>query len=193
MDTGKWVTLLAGVLFLGAFSPADACKCVENNLQRSYCTSDVVLKLKFQKATTQDGMKGYEVKVIEVLKGNVKKELVKFITIMAGTDCEYSLSPTDFNKDYIITGSYNNGKVSVGKCSYSNRWDNLSHQEKKGAEGAYKKGCSCAIESCSAQPCPTKQKTCTIDEYNGGEAKKQLKKQRCVPVNPTTCKWEDIY
>ncbi|XP_078539847.1 metalloproteinase inhibitor 1-like [Lissotriton helveticus] len=193
MDTRKWVTLLAGVLFVGALAPAEACKCIINHLQRSNCNSEIVLKLKIHEATTQAGDKGYKVEVVQVLKGIVKLKTLKFITIMNGTDCEYFHPSTDFHKDYLITASNISGKVSVSSCSYSVRWDELSHNQKKGVEGAYYKGCSCAIESCATPRCSTAQKTCTIDEYNGGDAKKQLKNKFCVPVNTTTCQWKEVY
>lgn len=192
MDTWKWVTLMTGVLFLGAFSPAEACKCIINHLQVSYCNSDLVLNLKFQEPTTQAGVKGYKVEVVKVLKGSVDLKSLKFISTMSGTDCEYFHPSTDFHKNYMITASKNNGKVSVSGCSYIVRWDELSHKQKKGVEGAYKKGCPCAIVSCSSQPCSAPQKTCTLDEYTGGDAKNQLKNKFCVPINPTTCKWKDV-
>ncbi|KAJ1095819.1 hypothetical protein NDU88_000969 [Pleurodeles waltl] len=173
-----------------------ACTCILNHPQRSYCNSEIVLKLKIHEATrTVSGSqaeKCYKVRVEKVLKGNVALKSLNSICTKSGTDCEYVHLSTNFHKDYLITASNNQGNISVSSCSYSVSWDELLHKQKKGVEGAYNKGCTCDIISCASRPCSTPQKTCAIEEYKGGDSENQLKNQVCVPVNSTTCRWKRI-
>ncbi|XP_069065733.1 metalloproteinase inhibitor 1-like isoform X1 [Pleurodeles waltl] len=198
METRKWITLMAVVFVLGAFSSADACRCILNHLQRSYCDSNAVLKAKFLEATTrtlpgsQDVQKGYKVKVGKVLKGKLALESLTFISSPSHS-CGYIHPSTGFNKDYLITAaSNNNGDVSVNSCSYIVPWNKLLPKQRKGVEAAYNKGCTCGIEYCSSKPCSASEKTCSIEQYEGGDAENQLRNQICVPITRTTCEWRTI-
>ncbi|KAJ1095818.1 hypothetical protein NDU88_000969 [Pleurodeles waltl] len=198
MDTRKWITLMAVVLFLGGFSPTEACRCILNHPQRSYCKDNAALKMKFLEATTrtvpgsQNVQKGFKVEVDMVLKGNEALKSVTFISTLTGTSCEYTHPSNEFHKDYFITASVNNNDASVHGCNYIVPWNELTLEQRKGVEGAYNKGCACEIISCTSQPCSTPEKTCVIEEYNGGDSEDQLKNQVCVLINPNTCEWKDI-
>lgn len=198
MDTRKWVTLMAGVLFLGASFPAEACRCLPIILQNSYCNSNTVLKVKFIEDATrtmpgsQDVQKGYKVKVEEVYKGEEALKTLTFIDAKSGSSCDYTHSSDEFHKDYLIATSSNANEVSVRGCNYIAPWNQLSIKQKKGVEGAYNQGCTCDILYCSSQPCSMAEKTCTLEEYTGGDAENQRKNQVCAPINSTTCNWKNI-
>ncbi|XP_078520291.1 metalloproteinase inhibitor 1-like [Lissotriton helveticus] len=198
MDTRKWVTLMAGVLFLGASFPAEACRCLPFILQNSYCKSTAALKVKFLAPATrpvpgsQDVQKGYKVKVGEVFRGDVGLETLTFIDAQSGSSCDYTHPSAEFNKDYLIVASVTASGVSVRGCNYIASWDQLLIKLKKGVEGAYNQGCTCEIRPCYTKPCPMEPKTCTLEEYTGGDAETKLNNQVCAPINSTTCNWKNI-
>ncbi|XP_078520886.1 metalloproteinase inhibitor 1-like [Lissotriton helveticus] len=194
MDPRKCIFLVAGLLFLEISSPVDACRCVPPVLQNSYCGTDVVvLQVTFLEASQNtDGAKGYKVRINKVLKGGQELESVTFINSMSGSSCEYYHDPNEFNVEYLIIAYYDNGVLRMSSCSYKARFSELSPGQNQGLEGAYDEGCTCNVVTCFYQPCSSGEKTCILEQYEGGNAEYQIKKQVCVPKTGTECIWKNI-
>ncbi|KAJ1095810.1 hypothetical protein NDU88_000962 [Pleurodeles waltl] len=199
MDRRKCILLVAGLLLLEISSPVEACICLPSVLQNSYCNSGVaVLKGKFLEPSQKPGesptdvVKGYKVHILEVLRGDDALKSVTFIDSMKGTSCEYHHSPKGFNVDYLIIADNNNGDLTVSSCSYIEIWSGLSPKRILGVKGAYSEGCECKVVPCSSQPCSSEPRTCTLEQYEGGDGENQRKNQVCVPSKGPRCIWKTI-
>ncbi|KAJ1095812.1 hypothetical protein NDU88_000964 [Pleurodeles waltl] len=198
MDTKKYISLVAALLFLEISSPVEACSCLPFVLQNSVCNANAVLQGKFLEPSQKPGSsptdveKGYKVHIDKVLKGNQTLISVTFIKSMSGTSCEYHHDRSGFNVEYLFTASDNNGDLTVSSCSYIKRWSEMSSKEILGVEGAYLKGCNCKVVPCSSQPCSSEPRTCTLEQYEGGDGENQRKNQVCVPSKGPRCIWKTI-
>ncbi|XP_078520882.1 metalloproteinase inhibitor 1-like [Lissotriton helveticus] len=195
MTFRKCIFLVAGLLILEINSPVDACSCLPSVLQNSYCYPDTnVLEVKFLGPLQKpDGTKGYNVLIDTVLKGDAALKSHTFIDSMSATSCEYHHDPNGFNVPYVVTVSIINGVLRMGDCSYRKLSSAMTPQQKEGVKGAYQKGCTCNIMPCFAKPCPSPEpKTCTLEQYEGGNGEEKTKSQVCVPKTGTECVWKPI-
>ncbi|XP_069065730.1 metalloproteinase inhibitor 1-like [Pleurodeles waltl] len=196
MDTRKWITVMAALLFVGVACPAEACRCIKDHLQRFYCNSNGVLKMRFiepmQITDSGSQVTGYKIQLDEVLKGSAELQSLTFISSSAGTSCEYHHSESDYNVEYLVTAYNNSGDVSVSGCNYVVPWNELSSNQILGIQGAYSEGCTRNIISCFSPPCSPVQNTCVIEGDANPQTENQQKNQACVPNTNTTCSWKTI-
>ncbi|XP_069503537.1 metalloproteinase inhibitor 1-like [Ambystoma mexicanum] len=188
MDIRILITFMASFLFLGCYSPAEACKCIQRHPQTVFCNSDAVLKIEFLSSGTQYSEKGYNIKVSEVWKGSENFKTITFVSTMAGTSCELSI-PSD-NQEYIIAVSKSDdGKVSLGLCSFVKLLSAMPPKQIAGMQKAYAKGCGCEITTCAVPPCPSLRRQCILEDGDSGN---QQQNMMCAPHAKGICSWKTI-
>ncbi|XP_078520896.1 metalloproteinase inhibitor 1-like [Lissotriton helveticus] len=204
MDAKIQLWLVMALMSIAAYPSTDCCSCLPNHPQRAFCNSGFVIRAKFLGATFTDmvdeyfgnlnySLIQYEIETLEVFKGGSEIQHLKFIYTETLYSCEYYVSPSDYNKDYLITGEMQNGRVELILCNYIVPWSELSETQKKGMEGAYM--CDCKI--CHSYECiDITSKYC---EFNGHHPwKRDLdpkysdqedRDQMCAPNENGECTW----
>ncbi|XP_028809966.1 metalloproteinase inhibitor 3 [Denticeps clupeoides] len=185
--------LVLGSLQMSAFT--EACSCLQLHPQDAYCHADIVIRAKVVgKKLLKDGPFGtlrYTVKQMKMYKGFDKIKHVQYIY----TDSQESSCGVyfDINKyQYLITGSFHNGKVYTGLCSFNERWDRLSLGQKKGINHRYQLGCRCRIKPCFQLPCfVTSKNQCLWTDLlsHFGYPGYQARNYACIEQKEGYCSW----
>ncbi|XP_069503540.1 metalloproteinase inhibitor 1-like [Ambystoma mexicanum] len=189
MDIRILIPVMASVLFLGGYSPAEACRCMQSHTQTVFCNSVAVLKIEFLSSGTQYSEKGYNIKVFEVLKGSENFKTITFVSTMAGTSCELSIPSDNFNQQYIIAVSSSDGHASLGLCSFVKLLSAMPPKQITGMQNAYAKGCGCEIIRCAEAPCASDPNQCILE---GGDSGNQQQNMMCAPDANAICSWKTI-
>ncbi|XP_069065747.1 metalloproteinase inhibitor 1-like isoform X2 [Pleurodeles waltl] len=164
MDARMRLLLLMTLMSISAYQFTNCCTCSPNHAQKAFCNSDLVIRAKFLNDSSTDmfsesfgnySLIKYEIQTLEVFKGAAELQNLMFIYSSMEFYCGHDISPSNYNKEYLITGPSWNGRVDVNLCNYLVPWQTLSEAQKKGIEGAY--NCDCKI--CS-------QWECREDPYN---------------------------
>ncbi|XP_069503538.1 metalloproteinase inhibitor 1-like [Ambystoma mexicanum] len=189
MDIRILITFMASVLFLGCYSPAEACTCVPSHPQTVFCKAKAILKIEFLSSGTQSSQKGYIIKVKKVLKGSENFKTMTFVSTMAGTSCERRINSDNFNQEYIIAVSSSDGHASLGLCSFVKLLSEMPAKQIAGMQNAYAKGCGCEIIRCAEAPCASNPNQCILE---GGVSGNQQQNMMCAPHAKGICSWKTI-
>ncbi|XP_069503541.1 metalloproteinase inhibitor 1-like [Ambystoma mexicanum] len=192
MDIRILISVMASVLFLGGYSPAEACSCFPSHPQMHFCNANAVLKIKFLTNGTQSSEEGYIIKVLEVLKGSENFKTMTFVSTMAGTSCEITINSDNFNREYIIAGYVSDGHVSLSLCSFVKLLSQMPPEQITGMQKAYAKGCGCEITPCFDVPCPSVPSQCNFDPNPFGDTGNQKQNMMCAPDAKGICSWKTI-
>ncbi|KAG7468711.1 metalloproteinase inhibitor 2-like [Solea senegalensis] len=134
---------------------AETCRCMRHP-QEQFCTADVVLKakvlggLKVVKTKHESlSMKGYNIKQLKSFKGNCIT-IHTIYTFTSSSLCGISLK---YNTEYLLSGSFLDGRLHVSSCDLVREWDTLSDSQREGVVSQYEQGCGCKITHCYSSPC----------------------------------------
>ncbi|KAK2874565.1 hypothetical protein Q8A67_021718 [Cirrhinus molitorella] len=117
---------------------AEGCRCVQKDLHQGYCDSDTVIRAKIVRKVTNTQVFAYRVNTIKVFK-HVNRRPIRVIYSLRNS-CEAYLE----NKEYLLTGQVNNGKVFINSCDFVKLWSDVSLAEKDFLCGC-QRGCNCGI------------------------------------------------
>ncbi|KAK2874556.1 hypothetical protein Q8A67_021709 [Cirrhinus molitorella] len=118
---------------------AEGCRCVQKDLHQGYCNSDTVIRAKITRKVSNNQLSEYHIKTIKTFKHVNQK---KIQVIYSNQDsCEAYLE----NKEYLLSGYVNNGKVFVNSCDFVKPWNDVSLDEKEFLSRCQQRGCNCGI------------------------------------------------
>ncbi|XP_078520898.1 metalloproteinase inhibitor 3-like [Lissotriton helveticus] len=188
--------LVMALMSISAYSSTDCCMCMHRHPQEIFCNSGFVIYAKLLRSTTNNMITEYgvnyrliqyEIETLKVIKGDSEIQHLKFMYTETRHGCAYSFSRDDYNKDHLITGVMENGRVDLGSCNYIVALSQLSEAQKKGIEDAY--WCDCKI--CYTSGCRGRN-SCKYDGYHPLKIYLNLDDQMCAPNENGECTWQPV-
>ncbi|XP_069592879.1 metalloproteinase inhibitor 4 [Ranitomeya imitator] len=146
--------LCCTLFFLTLKELTEACSCANSHPQQQFCSSKFVIRARVigEKMIPSPNSFGatiqYEIKMIKMFKGFDNVTDINFVYTSAESSlCGITLE----RKEYLLTGSYYDGRVSIGICWLNVFWSSLSHFQIKSLtqpDIGYQRGCDCKIKYC---------------------------------------------
>nr|XP_057906107.1 metalloproteinase inhibitor 2-like [Doryrhamphus excisus] len=170
---------------------AQACSCIREHPQMSFCQADVVIKatvLARKDVGGFDKPRMYTIKQDKMFKGP-NRDFDVICTAASSAACGVNLNN---GVQYLLSGRLApDGSLHVGLCNFFAPWDSLSTCEKTNFIYRYRKGCDCKITPCYAVPCRiTTPAECLWTDFltNTGEME-QTRHSACLKRSDGSCAW----
>lgn len=169
-----------------------ACSCLPSHPQSSYCNAEYVIVARVLRKSNRkiNNHHIYKIDIVRTYKASEKAQQYlkqsRLITAPSDGLCGYTFK---IGQLYAIAGN----SQKVGLCQYIKEYDKMTHVEKRGMAGAYKKGCGCEINLCmNNRGCESAPKSCEWSLFNDCETDFGI----CAPVRLTKsaskqpkCQW----
>ncbi|XP_044156497.1 metalloproteinase inhibitor 2-like [Bufo gargarizans] len=185
--------LYCALLLLTLKELTEACTCGMSHPQEQFCNLDVVVRAKVmgEKRISSPGPNDiqYKIKVNQVFKGDKLTIYLQEVRTSSGdATCGIGL---ENQKEYLLAGNMNNGKVDINLCGLHQTWETLSAFQIKSLsqpnEG-YQQGCQCKIRFCTPETCDSKAPDeCVWSDLQ--ETENLYKEHACLKKEDGSCSW----
>ncbi|XP_073430353.1 metalloproteinase inhibitor 4 [Dendrobates tinctorius] len=149
--------LCCALLLLTPKELTEACSCATAHPQQQFCNAKFVIRAKVfgEKTIPSPDYFGttiqYEIKMIKMFKGVENVTDINFVyTPAESAACGKTLE----QKEYLLTGSYYDGRFSIGLCWLNVPWNSLTAFQIKSLthpDTGYQRGCDCKIKYCGME------------------------------------------
>ena len=192
-----WTSLMVIlVVSLCHFQTSEACSCIFKHPQAHFCDSDFVTVVNMTNIENSiNGEVVYTVEVLRILKAtdNARIALKKKYVWLSLTSKDSECPPLNLTSGMILvlSGIMVENTLFISPCGFAEQWSMLSHNQRKGFEGLYHRGCACsisdgkldhegALESAGEKRCPW--------ESSPGPRDCQEQFSMCMPSS-AGCSW----
>ena len=151
MDRLKcWTSLVILVVSLCHFYNSEACSCVFKHPQAHFCDSEFVTVVNVTNLTSINYDEFlYTVEVLTILKATQDTRIAleqKFIWL-SSISMDSECPPLNLTSGMILvlSGIMLDNTLLTSPCGFAEQWSMLSHNQRKGFDGLYHRGCACSI------------------------------------------------